>query len=180
MYHYLEDDVGPNPFDDAFSSQNRGKAPEMRILTHEQNEAENVDTQEELAWGRTMSNQRNLFLQKLVSSTDIDKRSKSNAPQFVTVEHPEVYHRSKSERYGRPDIPLPKEADPFLFYVPSQEPQIPPRVIDPKGKQLTVKGEYLLIAVDRFSVTTPIGRRFSPSDGQERTMLQRALTAFVS
>lgn len=82
MFHYLESSSGQNPFDDAHSRHNPGKAPLLRTLTDGEAEKENVDTQEEIEWGNMMSGQRNAFLQRLVS-TDQDKKSKPPAPHFV-------------------------------------------------------------------------------------------------
>ncbi|KAJ3545062.1 hypothetical protein NMY22_g2570 [Coprinellus aureogranulatus] len=73
-YHYLEDSDGPNPFSDKYSQIHAGKAPMIRRLTEEEQAQENVDTPEELHWGRTMSAKRNNFLQQLVSSVDSEKR----------------------------------------------------------------------------------------------------------
>jgi Ino eighty subunit 1 len=84
MYHYLESSTGPNPFDDYYSAKHLGRIPNLRRLTVAQYESENVDTREELEWGNMMSNQRNVFLQKLVSSTEMEKKAKTGAPHFVT------------------------------------------------------------------------------------------------
>ena len=84
MYHYLESSTGPNPFDDYYSAKHPGRIPNLRRLTVAQYESENVDTKEELEWGNIMSNQRNVFLQKLVSSTEMEKKTKTGAPHFVT------------------------------------------------------------------------------------------------
>jgi Ino eighty subunit 1 len=84
-YHYLEDSDGPNPFSDKFAQKHPGKAPMLRRLTEEEQAQENVDTPEEIQWGRTMSAKRNNFLQQLVSSVDTDKRTgRSAAPLFIS------------------------------------------------------------------------------------------------
>lgn len=57
----------------------------LRRLTEEEQAQENVDTPEEIQWGRTMSAKRNNFLQQLVSSVDTDKRTgRSAAPLFIS------------------------------------------------------------------------------------------------
>jgi Ino eighty subunit 1 len=56
----------------------------MRYLSETEQNQENVDTQEEIEWGRKMTAQRNLFLQRLVASVESDKKSKNPAlPHFV-------------------------------------------------------------------------------------------------
>lgn len=84
LYHYLESDTGPNPFDDRHSEKNPGKIPALRRLNSAEYQRENIDTPEEIDWGNKMSNQRNHFLQKLVSSMEVDRKSKQAAPHFVT------------------------------------------------------------------------------------------------
>ena len=81
MYHYLESDTGPNPFDDQYSKKNPGKVPMMRKLTPTEYERENIDTPGEIEWGIKMSQQRNQFLQKLV--IEADKKAKPHA-HYVT------------------------------------------------------------------------------------------------
>lgn len=57
----------------------------MRRLTPAEYERENVDTPEEIQWGNMMSAQRNRFLQRLVTSIEVDRKAKaSTAPHFVT------------------------------------------------------------------------------------------------
>jgi len=87
-----------------------------------QYEIENVDTKEELEWGNMMSNQRNVFLQKLVSSIEMDKKTKTSAPHFVTETAPEIIHRSLSQQ------PDPNRTErPFLYYIPSSQQAPPPK-----------------------------------------------------
>lgn len=83
MYHYLESPNGANPFDDEFSRNNHNMAPYIRPLSPREAARENVDTEEEIIWGNQMSNQRNVFLHKLVSSIENDKKAKPAAPHFV-------------------------------------------------------------------------------------------------
>lgn len=78
MYHYLESNTLPNPFDDAYAKSSPGKAPQIRTLTPEQAQIENIDTEEEKAWGRKMAEQRNFFLRKLVSM-DRQKQDRHSA-----------------------------------------------------------------------------------------------------
>ncbi|KDR85187.1 hypothetical protein GALMADRAFT_233865 [Galerina marginata CBS 339.88] len=84
LYHYLEDENAPNPFDDGYSKEHPGKIPQLRQLSTAEYQKENVDTPEEIQWGNMMSNQRNLFLQKLVSSIEVEKKARASAPHFVT------------------------------------------------------------------------------------------------
>lgn len=84
IYYYLEGSEENNPFGDDYSRANAGKAPFLRKHTDGQIGAENVDTPEEIAWGRKMSAQRNAFLQRLVSSTEYEKNAKASAPHFVS------------------------------------------------------------------------------------------------
>jgi len=120
MYHYLENSTGPNPFDDYYSAKHPGRIPNLRRLTLAQYESENVDTKEELEWGNRMSNQRNVFLQKLVSSTEMEKKTKSGAPHFVTETAPEMIQRSFSQQSD-----LNKVERPFLYYIPSTQQSAP-------------------------------------------------------
>ncbi|KAJ3557438.1 hypothetical protein NP233_g11740 [Leucocoprinus birnbaumii] len=84
IYHYLEDPEGPNPWDDDYSKANRPRVPKMRYLNEAEQNQENVDTPEEIEWGRKMTAQRNLFLQRLVASVESEKKSKNTAaPHFV-------------------------------------------------------------------------------------------------
>ncbi|KAF5377692.1 hypothetical protein D9615_005230 [Tricholomella constricta] len=84
-YHYLESPEGLNTFDDEYSRKSPGKAPLLHKMTVHQAKTENVDTAEEIAWGKKMSNQRNTFLQKLVNSMEDDKKTKTTTiRQFVS------------------------------------------------------------------------------------------------
>lgn len=82
MYHYLEEPSAPSPFADSFSMANLGKAPLVRKISKAEKARENVDTREEIEWGQKMSGERHIFLQKLVSQTDMDK--KPRAPYFIS------------------------------------------------------------------------------------------------
>lgn len=79
MFHYLEDPEGSNPWDDEFSKANRPRVPQMRHVTEADQNRENVDTKEEIEWGRKMTTQRNLFLQRLVASVETEKKPKNLA-----------------------------------------------------------------------------------------------------
>ncbi|KAK0208552.1 hypothetical protein DFS33DRAFT_1304304 [Desarmillaria ectypa] len=117
MYHYLESPTGSNPFDDDYSRKHPNMAPYLRPLTQREASRENVDTEDEIIWGNMMSNQRNIFLHKLVSSMESDKKSKPAAPHFVPAAPeptPSIGHRTGQE-------PSRDEA-PFMFYVPGREP----------------------------------------------------------
>ncbi|KAF9015355.1 hypothetical protein BDQ17DRAFT_1395660 [Cyathus striatus] len=122
LYHYLENYEGTNPFDDEFSKTNPGKAPRIQPLTKKELQEENIDTQAEIDWGKMMSKQRNEFLQRLVSSSDYEKKNKSSAPHFVSANNavPEAnQHRARS----RQNQEVIKD-DGFLYYVPSREPPL--------------------------------------------------------
>ncbi|CAA7266623.1 unnamed protein product [Cyclocybe aegerita] len=102
LYHYLEANTGPNPFDDHYSRKYPGKIPSLRRLSQSESRKENVDTPEEIEWGSRMSNQRNIFLQKLVSSMEGDRKAKASAPHFVTGSslHLPGLHRLKFIRHS--------------------------------------------------------------------------------
>ena len=76
MFHYLEHHETDNPFHDDYSRTCPHKAPRIRALTAEEAANEDVDTAEEIEWGRKMSTQRNGFLQRLVASLEREKRDK--------------------------------------------------------------------------------------------------------
>jgi Ino eighty subunit 1 len=63
LYRYLEDSRGPNPFQDPSSKSNKIAPPVPRMSTEEM-ELENVDTPEELDYGRKMLQYRIEFLNK--------------------------------------------------------------------------------------------------------------------
>jgi hypothetical protein len=90
IYYYLESSDEPNPFSDDYSRAKPGKAPLLHKVTDAEIEAENVDTPEEIAWGKKMSAQRNMFLQRLVSSTEYEKNVRASAPHFVSGTSPSV------------------------------------------------------------------------------------------
>nr|GAT49779.1 predicted protein [Mycena chlorophos] len=87
MYHYLEDSVGANPFDDSFSTANKGKAPAIKRLTKEELALENIDSPEEVEEGKRMANLRHAFLTKLVMGT-LDENRK--ARELSKPEEPEI------------------------------------------------------------------------------------------
>ncbi|KAF9569758.1 hypothetical protein CPC08DRAFT_739048 [Agrocybe pediades] len=86
LYHYLEDEHVPNPFDDAHSIKHANAVPRMRRLSTPELLQENVDTQEEIEFGIEMSQERNTFLQTLISSSEGERKFKINAttPHFVS------------------------------------------------------------------------------------------------
>jgi len=114
MYHYLENPDGQNPFDDPWSRMHPGKAPLVAKLSKEEEAKENVDTMEEKEWGAAMSSQRNAFLSRLVLASDMDKKTKSAAPHFVTA--PPESRRPRSFI-----AEIPKEEASFMYYVPNHE-----------------------------------------------------------
>lgn len=77
VYHYLEGPDQRNPYDDDYSCQNPGKVPWLSRLTDAELAEENVDTVEEIEWGRAMSAQRNVFLQRLVNSLENERKAKN-------------------------------------------------------------------------------------------------------
>ncbi|KAH9486743.1 Ino eighty subunit 1 [Psilocybe cubensis] len=121
LYHYIEDCEGTNPFDDLHSKANPGKIPSLRQLTASEQRRENVDLPEEIQWGLKMSNQRNVFLQKLVAANEGEKKARAIAPHFVTASG------SNIPRTPRQLQDNPKDEAAFLFYVPSQDNQPPQR-----------------------------------------------------
>ncbi|KAJ7630673.1 hypothetical protein FB45DRAFT_542677 [Roridomyces roridus] len=149
MYHYLENPDGPNPYDDSYSRQHPGKAPRIRKLTEEEHRRENVDTAEEVEWGKMMTTQRNGFLQRLVSDTEREKKSKAAAPHFVTA--PPDSSRPPTTQASHGDIPT-EEAS-FMYYVPNREPAV---ARDPPFR------------VPRLR------RVYQPSPSPERSMLEQA------
>ncbi|KAG7450316.1 uncharacterized protein BT62DRAFT_927633 [Guyanagaster necrorhizus] len=117
MYHYLESPTGSNPFDDDYSRKHLNMAPYLRSLNQREASRENVDTEDEIIWGNMMSNQRNIFLHKLVSSMESDKKAKPVAPHFVPAA-PEA----SSSMGHRPGQEPSRDEAPFMFYVPGREP----------------------------------------------------------
>ncbi|KAJ4486372.1 hypothetical protein J3R30DRAFT_3446227 [Lentinula aciculospora] len=123
IYHYLESDEPPNPFDAPHTRPIPGKAPYMRPLTHMEMIRENVDTAEELEWGRRMSAQRNSFLQKLVTAMESEKKLKPAAPHFVTAA-PQSNSNTPRTRSTRRHPEPSKEEGPFMYYVPGEDPSV--------------------------------------------------------
>lgn len=162
MFHYLEDPEGPNPWDDDYSKANRSKVPKMRYLSEAEQNKENIDTQEEIEWGRKMTAQRNLFLQRLVASVESEKKSKNLAlPHFVPA--PEAAPpRPRSTRQTQ-DAP-PNDDTHFMYYVPSpsREREPPPPPVRPPSPVVPV------IEPHRYSYSGP------RHHGEERTMLEQA------
>ncbi|KAF7306683.1 hypothetical protein MIND_00460000 [Mycena indigotica] len=118
IYHYLEDSVGPNPFDDAYSAANKGKAPAIKRLTKEDQALENVDTPEEKEFGKKMTNIRNDFLTKLVMGTiDDHKKTKDILPQYTTT-----------------IPPPPKPGEPYKYYIPDPEREMAKKISKMRGK----------------------------------------------
>lgn len=70
IHHYLESPDSPNPFADEHSLQHPGKVPKLINLTSGQRALENVDTEEELDYGRRMASYRSRFLQQQIASEE--------------------------------------------------------------------------------------------------------------
>jgi len=81
MYRYLEDSKGPNPFDLPPNNEKpQGKlAPKLRRTSKEEFEAENVDTKEEIEFGKKMLAYRTEFLNKADSEFAQEQISKAQA-----------------------------------------------------------------------------------------------------
>lgn len=134
MFHYLEDPEGSNPWDDEFSKANRPRVPQMRHVTEADQNRENVDTKEEIEWGRKMTTQRNLFLQRLVASVETEKKPKNLALSHFVSGNSEISMISDPSSCFSPSVPetapsctqstqrsqeAPSKDDNFMYYVPS-------------------------------------------------------------
>ncbi|KAN0100788.1 hypothetical protein V8E55_000772 [Tylopilus felleus] len=118
VYHYLEGPDRPNPFDDDYSRQNPAKVPWLRRLTDAELAKENVDTPDEIEWGRTMSAQRNVFLQRLVHSLENEKKAKNVlASSSQRVPEPSS-HRSRPTRQPHDGV----REKPYIHYLPPPRP----------------------------------------------------------
>ncbi|KAG6850806.1 hypothetical protein H0H93_008109 [Arthromyces matolae] len=116
-YYYLESSGGYNPFGDEFTRKYPDKAPLLRQMTEQRRRSENVDTSEEMVWGKKMSAQRNAFLQKLVNSLDDEKKSRPPLPPptikgFVQVNESNLRRRR---------LPPEENGSAFMYYVPQVE-----------------------------------------------------------
>ncbi|KAG9314535.1 hypothetical protein JVU11DRAFT_5333 [Chiua virens] len=116
VFHYLEGPDQPNPYDDDYSRQNPSKVPWLRRLTDAELAEENVDTPEEIEWGRAMSAQRNVFLQRLVNSLENEKKAK-NVAMLSSQRVPEhSSHRSRTSRQSQDG----SREKPYIHYMPPQ------------------------------------------------------------
>ena len=81
MYRYLEDSKGPNPFDPPPNNEKpQGKlAPKLHRTSKEEFETENVDTKEEIEFGKKMLAYRTEFLNKADSEFAQEQISKAQA-----------------------------------------------------------------------------------------------------
>jgi Ino eighty subunit 1 len=131
MFHYLEGPDLPNPFEDEYSRQHPGKVPWLHRINETEMQGENIDTEEEIQWGITMSGQRDAFLQRLMTSIDAEKKAKPLATvnptkgsflpsSLLSATHSndraisEVnYHRLRQRH-----LPNGEREKPFLHYVP--------------------------------------------------------------
>lgn len=79
LYRYIEDSKGTNPFSDPSVSSNRGGkwAPRLEKLSKEDAEKENVDTPEEVDYGKRMFQYRVEFLTK----TEAEYAQHQDSPQ---------------------------------------------------------------------------------------------------
>ncbi|KAF8078417.1 hypothetical protein FPV67DRAFT_1465198 [Lyophyllum atratum] len=146
---------GQNPFSDDYSRKFPAKAPFLHQMTEHQINTENVDTAEEIAWGRKMSNQRNTFLQKLVNSMEEDKKAKTTIRQYVPA---------SGNTTRRPRHPGTR-AGAFMYYVP-QNNQTPLNQLKRNSTPLQLQSQPHLPS--RHS-DLPLAPRSEP-----RTMLQQA------
>jgi Ino eighty subunit 1 len=73
MFHYLESPSVHNPFSDDYADQHPGRIPRLEMLAPEQRTLENVDTEEEMQYGRRMAQYRSKFLQKQIADEDKEK-----------------------------------------------------------------------------------------------------------
>ncbi|EJC98709.1 uncharacterized protein FOMMEDRAFT_161538 [Fomitiporia mediterranea MF3/22] len=93
VYHYLEDPTsspsgGPstNPFADEYSEKNPGKVPLLPRLSPEEMRGENIDPPEEIEWGNKMCALRTSFLQRLVRTSEIERRNRSEFTSSQVLE----------------------------------------------------------------------------------------------
>jgi Ino eighty subunit 1 len=118
VYHYLEGPDQPNPYDDDYSRQNPGKVPWLRRLTDAELAEENVDTAEEMEWGRAMSAQRNVFLQRLVNSLESEKKAKNAISASSQRVSESSSHRSRPSRQPHDGA----REKPYIHYMPPPRP----------------------------------------------------------
>ena len=133
IFYYLEHHKDNNPFNDKYSQSHSPKAPQLRSLTDEELAEENVDTPEEVEWGRKMSAQRNAFLQRLVASLEREKREKNHpsldGASSVSVMKskrpmPELENlrgQPSSTRTARPESTQSPNEKNFINYLPDQQ-----------------------------------------------------------
>ncbi|KAF9243938.1 hypothetical protein BU15DRAFT_86352 [Melanogaster broomeanus] len=117
IFHYLEGPDQTNPYDDDYSRENPGKVPWLRRLTDAEMAEENVDTPEEIEWGKSMSAQRNLFLQRLVTSLENEKKAKNAIALSSQRVAESSSHRSRPPRQSY-DGPREK---PYIHYMPPSD-----------------------------------------------------------
>ena len=92
VYHYLEDPTSSscgspstNPFADEYSRANPGKVPLLPRLSQEAMRElhENLDPPDEIEWGSKMCALRTAFLKKLVKTTEVERKNRS---EFSTAQ----------------------------------------------------------------------------------------------
>ena len=80
VYRYLSPPDTENPFDDEYSRAHPGKAPRLLTISREEMLQENQDPEDEIDWGKRMSQMRSKFLKELVDEMEAEKRRKKNPP----------------------------------------------------------------------------------------------------
>ncbi|KAF7789895.1 hypothetical protein EIP86_000843 [Pleurotus ostreatoroseus] len=101
LYHYHEA-PSRNPFDDEASRKRPGIIPTLETLSDEEAKLENVDTPEEIEWGRKMTEQRRVFLATKDSVLDDDDPgTKSSRPTRDPSPSESVASIAPEERFER-------------------------------------------------------------------------------
>ncbi|KAI5122351.1 hypothetical protein M0805_004109 [Coniferiporia weirii] len=128
VYHYLEDPSSSsssptpssaNPFADSYSKSTPGKVPWLPRLSPDEmrRRGENVDPAEEIEWGSRMCAQRTTFLQRLVTTSEAEKKNKSSFTTTQVLELAPRRTRAPRQIYKGDD----KEGG-FRHYAPPQPP----------------------------------------------------------
>lgn len=73
MFHYLESSARPNPFADEHANKHPGRISRLVSLSPNERALENIDTEEELAYGRRMARYRSKFLQKQIADEEKER-----------------------------------------------------------------------------------------------------------
>ncbi|KAG2044209.1 hypothetical protein BDR03DRAFT_938653 [Suillus americanus] len=139
IFHYLEGPDQPNPYDDDYSRQNPGKVPWLHRLTEEEMAQENIDTPDEIEWGKAMSAQRNLFLQRLVHSIEKEKKVKAAVSAYKLTEP--ISGRSRPSRPQQEGI----RDKPYIHYLP---PDRAPQITHSGTLFLRISGYFVVTSTD--------------------------------